>query len=329
MRRRAFMTTVASALTMPLAGLRAQGKRDPRRVAILMGSAPTLNDIEARLAALRQELSKLGWNEGQNLQLDIRHAEGEPLRMRGQAKELLALKPDLVIAHSPQVLEVVRAAAGTAPIVFVQVPFPVEMGFVKSLSHPGANITGVTIFEADIAGKWLEILTEIAPRTERVLVLHNSTNNSHRQFNAVLSTTARRRRVALTHVDVTTMDQVEPKLAAFAAQPGGAVLLLPDLSTSVNRHRLRSPIERHRLPAIFPFRYFAEEGGLVSYSPELKWMWSKAAFYVDRILRGTHPSELPVEAPNVFTLIINLKAAAALSIEVPPMMLARADEVIE
>jgi putative ABC transport system substrate-binding protein len=328
MNRRDLLTLLGGAVASWPVILRAQDTKDRRKVGILMGIGPS-GEATTRVKELKDVLGQLGWVEGQNIEFDTRYSDGDLAKIRGYAAELVANEPNVLVAHAPLVLSELRKLTDKLPIVFVQVPFPVESGFINSLARPGGNITGATIFEASMAGKWLELLAELAPKTQRVLVLENSDNPTLVHFIRAIQRAAPLRKIELSVLDGHDIDDAAHDLEVFAATAGGGMIVLPDLYTATHYRRIIRLAASSRLPAIYPFRYMVADGGLIYYGVVLSDMYRKAATYVDRILRGAAPGELPVEAPNEFELVINAKTASQLSLKIPPTLLARADEVIE
>jgi len=325
MRRRDLLTLLAGAAAWPLAA-RAQDPEKLRRVVVLMGIA---NDAEAqaRVQALRQELQGSGWTEGRNIQIDYMFANGDVERMNVNAKEAVASRPDLILAVTNPALQAIRNATHGQPILFLQVSDPVGGGFVESLAHPGGNITGFTNFEPDIGGKWLQTLKEVAPAVERVAVVLHPETSAHAGFLRAAQTASVALGIRVTPLGVRNVNEIARAIAQFALLPKGGLIVAPHPLT---RGQLTVDLAaHHRLPAIYPFGFHAREGGLVSYGIDQIDQWRRAATYVDRILRGTNPANLPVQQPTKYELMINLKTARALGLEVSPMLLGRADEVIE
>jgi putative ABC transport system substrate-binding protein len=325
-RRREFIIRLGgAAAAWPLAA-RTQELERLRRVVVLMGIA---NDAEAqaRALALRQGLQVLGWTIGRNIQIDYRFANGDVERMNVYAKEAVGSGPDLILAVTNPALQAVRNATHGQPILFLQVSDPVGGGFVESLAHPGGNITGFTNFESEIGGKWLQTLKEIAPAVERVaMVLHPETA-AHAGFLRAAQTASVALGIKVTSLGVHNVNEIERAITQFALVPGGGLIVAPHPLT---RGQLTIDLAaHHRLPAIYPFGFHTKEGGLVSYGIDQIDQWRRAATYVDRILRGTNPANLPVQQPTKYELVINLKTARALGLEVSPILLGRADEVIE
>jgi len=326
MKRREFITLLGgAAAAWPIAARGQQGER-MRRVVVLMGIA---NDAEAqvRAVALRQGLQVLGWTVGRNIQIDYSFADGDAERMRIYAKEAVALGPDLILAVTNPALQAIRSETGSQSIVFLQVSDPVGGGFVESLAHPGGNITGFTNFEPEMGGKWLQTLKEIAPAVEHVAVVLHPETSAHAGFLRTAQTASMALGIKVTSLGVHNVNEIEPAITQFALMPKAGLIVAPHPLT---RGKLTIDLAaHHRLPAIYPFAFHAREGGLVAYGIDQVDQWRSAATYVDRILRGTKPADLPVQQPTKYELVINLKTARALGLTVPPTLLARADEVIE
>jgi len=282
---------------------------------------------EARIAAFVQALQRLGWSDGRNLRIDHRWAAGDAGRFKGYAEELLALAPDVILAAATPSVQALQRATRTVPIVFANVADPVGAGFVDSLARPGGNATGFTPFEYGLSGKWLELLKEIAPRVTRVAVLRDLTIGLG-QLGAIQSV-APSLGVELTPIGVDDVGQMERTVAAFARSPNGGLIVTASTSAIIHRELITTLAARNKLPAVYYERYFVAAGGLMSYGPDFLDQYRSAASYVDRILRGEKPADLPVQAPTKYVLMINLNAAKALGLDVPPMLLARADKVIE
>ena len=322
MRRRDFITLLGGAAAAWPLGARAQQPERIRQIFVLMG---TSNDSEAqaRAEALHQGLQVLGWTIGRNVQINYRFGSGDVERMRVYAKEAVASGPDLVLAQTNPALEAVRNATRSLPIIFLQV----LGGFVESLAHPGGNITGFTNFESEIGGKWLQTLKELAPAVERVAVVLHPETSAHAGFLRAAETASEGLGIKVTSLGVHNANEIERGIKQFALVPNGGLIVAPH---PVTRGKLIIDLAAHdRLPAIYPFRFHAKDGGLVSYGIDQVDQWRSAATYVDRILRGTNAKDLPVQQPTKYELVINLKTAKALGLEVPASLLARADEVIE
>jgi putative ABC transport system substrate-binding protein len=328
MKRREFIAFIGGAAAWPLAA-RAQQSGRIRRLGVLMGTAESDPEIQARVNAFRQRLQELGWTDGRNIRIDYRFAAGDPIRLRAYAAELVGLAPDVMFVSSPPTLRVLREQTHTIPIVFVGVADPAGASFVESLARPGGNLTGFTNFEFSIAGKWLELLKEFVPHISRAAVLQNPTNPTAAGYLRVVDAAARSMAVQVTTVAAHDAAEIERAINTVAHDSNDGLIVLPEISTTHNRELIVALAARHRLPAIYPFRYFAEIGGLISYGPEQLVDFREAARYVDRILRGAKPVDLPVQAPTRNEVVINLKTAKALGLDVPWFLQQRADEVIE
>jgi putative tryptophan/tyrosine transport system substrate-binding protein len=327
-RRRELIVTLGCAAAWPLAA-RAQQAGKTRRIGVLMSFA--LNDPEglSRAAALENGLRKLGWIKGHNLRIEYRWA-GNPEVLRTDAAELVGMAPDLILANSTPVMAALREQRRAVPIVFTQVTDPVGEGLVQNLAHPGGHFTGFTSFEFSIGTKWLETLKQVAPDVTRVaLVFNPQTAPFADLFWRPIEAVARSFAVVPTQVGPLTFAELERIIDVFAREPNGGLIVLPDVSTINYRDGVIGLAARHRLPAVFPERIFATSGGLLSYGSDVSDIFRRAAGYVDRILKGEKPADLPVQAPTKYELVINLKTAKALGLTVPPTLLARADEVIE
>jgi len=328
MRRREFITLVGgAAAAWPLAARAQQGER-MRRIGVLMYVAADDTEGQARLAAFTQALKQLGWSDGGNLQIDTRWATADDIRRH--AAELAALAPDVLVAGTgTATVAALLQATRTVPIVFVLVIDPVGAGFVASLAQPGGNATGFTVYEYSMSGKWLELLKEIAPNVTRVAVLRDPAIASGiGQFGAV-QIVAPAMGVVLTPIDVRDAGEIERAVAAFASGLNGGLIVTASPLTTAHRNLIVTLAARHKLPAVYPTRYYVAAGGLISYGPDLLDQYRRAASYVDRILKGEKPADLAVQAPTKFELLINLKTAKALGLVMPPAVLGRADEIIE
>ena len=329
MRRRDFITLLGGAAAMPFVARAQQGER-MRRVGVLFATSHRERDTPSRLAAMRQELHRRGWEEGKSLQIDVLYGDGDTGVIGRRAFELVDSAPDVILILGTIVASAVQKLTRSIPVVFVQVSDPVEAGFVSSLSQPGGNFTGFTTYEYSMAGKWLEILKEAVPGVTRVLLLLNPENTAQwAGYSAALAAFAPRAEVKPVLGPVRDRAEIERVIASFARDPNGGLLVPPDAILGTNRQLIISLAERHRLPAIFPYRSGPASGGLLSYGVDVVDQFRRATGYVDRILKGAKPSELPVQAPTDFKLVVNLKTAKALGLDLPAMLLARADEVIE
>jgi putative ABC transport system substrate-binding protein len=324
--RREFVAALGvAAVAWPVAA-RAQQDRT-RRIGVLMGLADD-PEGQARLAVFRQALERLGWTENRNLRVDYRWASGDALQARRFARELADLKPDLFLAQSTPVTVALKEVAGSTPIVFVQVSDPIVSRLVESIPRPGGNITGFTTFEPSMPGKWLEILKTAAPSISRVAYLFNPTTTPA-FYRSSIEAAAQMLSLKTVAAEVQTPNEIHEGIKIFAKEPNGGLLVIPDVFTSTNSHQIIALAATYRQPALYTFKFFAMQGGLLSYGIDVLDIYQRATSYVDRILRGANPGELPVQAPTKFELVINLKTAKALGLEIPPTLLARADEVIE
>jgi putative tryptophan/tyrosine transport system substrate-binding protein len=325
-KRRQFITLLGGAAAWPMA---ARGQERVRRVGTLMSLAEDDPEDRQRRAAFQQALGQLGWTEGGNLRIDYRWYGGDPARARALAKELVELEPDLIVATATPALTALALLMRPIPIVFVAVSDPVGQGFVASLARPGGNATGLTFFEFSVVGKMLEVLKQIAPGVSRVALAFNPDNLSTPPFVRAIEAAAPTLAVELIKIPVRSAAEIEPALATIARQGGNGLMGLPDPFTNAHRDLIVSLAARYRLPAIYIQRAFVAAGGLISYGIDVTDLFRRAAPYVDRILKGAKPADLPVQQPTKFELAINLKAAKALGLEVPSSLLATADEVIE
>ena len=327
LKRREFITLLGGAIAWPLA-VRAQQSDLVRRIGVLMVFVTDDPEGLARLAAFRQRLRELGWSDGGNLRIDERWGAGDVERYRRHAEELAALAPDVIVAVGGPATTALQRASRTIPIVFVNVVDPVGAGFVASLARPGGNATGFMNFEYGLSGKWLELLKQIAPRVMRAGVLRDPANPFGIGQFAAIQAVSSPFGVELSPIGVRDTSEIERGVKAFAQEPNGG-LIVTSGSTAVHRDLIIALAARHRLPAVYPFRYYPIGGGLISYGPNTIKPFQGVADYVDRILKGEKPADLPVQAPTKYELVINLKTARALGLEVPPTLLARADEVVE
>ena len=330
MRRRDFIRGLGgAAATWPLAG-RAQQDERVRRIGVLVASPADDAEVQARLAAFKEGLAQLGWTEGRNVRIDTRWASTNADDLRKHAAELAASTPDVLVgASGTTTVAALLQATRTVPIVFAIVVDPVGAGFVASLARPGGNATGFTMFEYGMSGKWLELLKQIAPGVTRAAVLRDPAIASGiGQFGAVQAV-APSLGVELSPVDVRDAPEIERAVTAFARPSNSGLIVTPIAAASHHRDLIATLAIRHRLPAVCGARHFVDAGGLISYAPDLIDQYRRAAGYVDRVLKGEKPADLPVQAPTKYQLVINLKTAKALGLTVPPAVLARADEVIE
>jgi putative ABC transport system substrate-binding protein len=327
MRRREFITLIGGTVAWPLAA-RGQQPNQMRRIGVLMTGPPDDQEGQSRLAGFLRGLQELGWTAGGNLQIDYRWANDSAHRHQ-YAAELIALAPEVILASTSPSTAALQQASQTVPIVFASVTDPVGQGFVASLPHPGGNITGFALYEYGIGTKWLELLKEIAPHLTRVAVLRDPTLPFTSGELGAMQGVAPSLHVDVSAVNVCGAGEIERGIAAFARQPNGGLVTLGSPVTLANTDMIVTLAVRHRLPAIYTTRYFVIGGGLMSYGPDRVDLYRRAAGYVDRILRGEKPTNLPVEAPTKYQLVINLKTAKALDLKIAPALLTRADEVIE
>jgi putative tryptophan/tyrosine transport system substrate-binding protein len=328
LRRREFITLLGGAAAWPLAA-RAQQGEQMRRIGVLMNIPSNDEEGQARVTAFAQALQKLGWTEGRNARTDTRWAADDADRYRKYSEELVALTPDVILASGSPSVAALLQVTRSVPIVFANVIDRVGAGFVTSMARPRGNATGFIAFEYSISGKWLELLKEITPNLTRVAVLREpSLAAGIGQFAAIQSAAASSG-VELSAIDSRDAGDIERALAEFAQEPNGGVIIAASSSAVTHRQLIISLAMRYRLPNVYPFRYYPASGGLASYGHDTISDFKRAAAYVDRILKGEKPADLPVQAPTKYELVINLKTAKALGLEIPPTLLARADEVIE
>jgi ABC-type uncharacterized transport system substrate-binding protein len=326
MKRRQFLTVVCGAAVWP-AATRAQNR--VRRVGVLLAAYTETDPAgQSRVAAFRRVFEELGWREAR-VQIDYRWSGGSAINAKALAMELVQSSLDVIVVAGDPALTQLQNLSTAIPIVFTQVSEPVDSGFVSSLARPGGHITGFQNFEPAMGGKWLGVLKELAPSIKRVGALFSSDAAPHASFLAAAVAAAPSLGVQVAVVNAQDKANIESAIVAFADQPDSGLLVFPHPNTISSRALINTLAARHRLPAIYPYRYFATDGGLVSYGPDQIDQWHGAARYVDRILKGEKPANLPVQAPTKFELVINLKAARALALTVHPTLLARADEVIE
>jgi putative tryptophan/tyrosine transport system substrate-binding protein len=327
--RRKFISALGGAtIAWPLAA-RAQQQRDRvRRIGVLI---PFREDAETQVlvVAFRQRFQELGWTEGRNIQLDYRYTDGNPERTRSASAELIALAPDAILADANPAVASLMQVTQTIPIVFTRVSDPVGSGFVSNLAHPGGNITGFHSFEPAIAAKWLDVLKQLAPSVRRVAVLHDPGIAANMAFLRTVEAASGTFGVTVTAAGVHSAEEIERTLIEFAKEPDGGLIVAPAPPTFGNRQMIADMAAQLHLPAVYSYRFFVTSGGLASYSIDARDMWRAAASYIDRILRGEKPGDLPVQLPTKYYLVINLKAAKALGLTVPLSLQASADEVIE
>ena len=330
MKRRAFMTLLGgAAAAWPLVA-RAQPAERVRRIAVLMNNAEDDPEGQARAEAFRQGLQALGWIEGKNLRIDWYWTAGDIGRTRGNVMELAGRPPEIIVANGRVTLSEAVQAIRSIPIIFVLVNDPVGQGFISNLARPGGNVTGFTFFESSMFGKSLELLKKVAPAVTRLACIFNPDMSAYYdQFLPAFETDARQYSVKLIIARVGTEAEINAAVAKLAAAPGGGLIVLPDAYTLVHRNLIVQSTAQYRIPAIYSYRQVVKEGGLMSYGPETSDIFQRSASYVDRILKGANPAELPAQAPAKFEFAINLKTATALGLTVPLTVVALADEVIE
>jgi putative tryptophan/tyrosine transport system substrate-binding protein len=328
MKRREFITLLCGAASWPLAA-RAQQGEAMRRIGVLMNLTADDPESQRRMTAFVQGLQQLGWTIGRNVRIDARWSAGEPERLRKNAAEIVALAPDLIVAEGSASLAPLQQMTRAIPVVFTIVPDPVGAGFVDSLARPGGNATGFSQFEYGLSGKWVELLKEIAPHVTRAAVLREPGLTAGVAQFAALQAVAPSLGIELVALNVRDGAQIERSVAAFARSSTDGMIVTSSPLAAVHRKLIVALAARHKLPAVYAVRYMTAAGGLLSYGPDFVDQYRHAAGYVDRILKGEKPADLPVQAPTKYELSINLKAAKALGLTVPPTLLARADEVIE
>jgi putative ABC transport system substrate-binding protein len=327
MRRRDVIALVGGAAAWPLA-VQAQQSQRARRIGVLVGLSEDDPGIKPRIAALRQELDKFGWNDGHNARIDLRYAPAG-VGAEALARELVALQPDVILSHTVSVTAALQRQTRTIPIVFVSIGDPFGAGFIVSLARPGGNLTGLMTFESGIAGKWVAMLKEVAPRLARVLFVGDPKFSTYAYYLRAAETAASMLGLALVPARSESVSAIEHSIESFARTPNGALVVAPDLTTAAHGRLIISLAARHRLPAVYAFGYLVAAGGLMSYGTDRVAEMRQAATYVDRILRGAAPADLPVQTPTTFETTVNLATAKALGLEIPAALLARADEVIE
>ncbi len=330
MRRREFITLLGSAAVAWPRAADAQQDDRMRRVGVLDTRAADDREGQARLAAFLQRLQELGWTDGRNVRIDYRWSAADADRSRTYAAELVALAPDVILASSSQSVVALLQTTRTVPIVFANVIDPVGAGFVRRLARPGGNATGFTPFEYSLSGKWLELLKEIAPNLTQIAILRDpAIATGIGQFAAIQVMASPSFGVELSPIDVRDPGEIERDVAAIARESNGGLIVTASSGAVIHRELIIMLAARHRLPAVYPFRYFVIDGGLISYGPDPTDQFRRAASYVDRILKGEKAANLPVQSPTKYELAINLKTAKALGFTVPPSLIARADQVIE
>jgi putative tryptophan/tyrosine transport system substrate-binding protein len=327
-RRREFITLLGGAAVAWPDVARAQQAERKKRIGWLDGTGDD-PETRARLTAFRQRLQTLGWIEGRNVEIIARFRAADPDQNRTYVAELLGLVPDVIVSTNPPSISALMKETRTIPIVFPIMSDPVALGFAESLARPGGNVTGFTHFEPVTATKWLELLREVAPGVNRIATLVDPRNSTGDMYVHALEAAAASLSLPFTTARARDGAEIEQAISSFARESNGGLVLPPGPLQAVHRELIVKLAARHRLPAVYPWRYMVVDGGLISYGPDVLEMYRGAATYVDRILKGEQPAELPVQASTKFELVINLKTAKALGLEVPPTLLARADEVIE
>jgi putative tryptophan/tyrosine transport system substrate-binding protein len=328
LRRRDFITILGGAFAGPLVA-RAQQTDRMRRVGVLMNGAVDDAMYQHRINVFTQGLQQLGWIDGRNMRIEVRWATADAERFRRYAAELIALAPDVVLAHSSPAVAALQQETRSVPIVFIGVVDPVGAGFVPSLARPGGNTTGFSVLDYGLSAKWLELLKEVVPGVTRVAVLRDPSSQAGIGQLAAMQAVAPSLGMELTPLDVRDPGEIERGLNEFARAGKGGLIVTSSPSQGVYRKVIITLAARYRLPAIHPFRFMVVDGGLISYGTDLVDQYRRAASYVDRILKGEKPGDLPVQAPTKYELVINLKTARALGLDVPPTLLARADDVID
>jgi putative tryptophan/tyrosine transport system substrate-binding protein len=326
MKRRDFITLLGGAAAWPLA-VHAQQTEQMRRIGVLMGVAEDAEG-QARVKGLQQGLRELGWIEGRNVRIDYRWTAGDAKRAQTYAAELVRLSPDVIVAHTPPVIAAVRQVSRSIPIVFAAVIDPIDHGFIDSLARPGGNLTGTANIEFTLVGKMLQTLNEVARGMVRAAVMFG-TNQQYLVYVHSFRTASPTLAVELSAAAVRDTGEIEAAISELGGKPGGGLVVPPDAFTVIHHAQIIALAARHRVPAIYAYRSFVAEGGLISYGPDIYDIFRRTASYVDRILKGAKPADLPVEEPVKYDLAINVKTARALDLEVPPTLLATADEVIE
>jgi putative tryptophan/tyrosine transport system substrate-binding protein len=329
MQRREFIKLLGgAAATWPISA-HAQQPGQMRRIGVLMNNAENDPETEPQLVGFRQGLQQLGWSEDRNVRIYTRFAADRPDQYQMLAKELVGLQPDVIFGYTTPINAALQRETRIIPIVFAQVSDPIGSGLVASLARPGGNVTGLLLYEKGITGKWAAMLKEIAPQLERAALLANPKTTPYDYFVRSAEATAQSLAIELVPSPVENAADIERVITAFAGTPNGGLLVLPSGTTSLHRALVVELASRYRLPSVYPFSFYVKAGGLMSYSSDLIDQSRQAASYVDRILRGTNPAELPVQAPTKYVTTVNLKTAKALGLDVPPSLLVRADEVIE
>jgi putative ABC transport system substrate-binding protein len=328
MRRRDFISTLGGAAIWPLSA-HAQQSRSMRRIGLLVNYLPEDLEGQARIKAFVEALRKLGWIEGENLHTEIKYGGDEADRYQKFAKALVEAAPDVIVAGASPSVAALQGITHNVPVVFAGVIDPVGAGFVKSLARPGGNVTGFTVFDYSISGKWLELLKELAPTVKRVAVVRDPSLAAGIGQFAVVQSASSSPEMELTAVDPRDPKEIDRAFTEFAGEPNGGVIVTASASSNRRREQMLSLALRYRLPTVCPLRFYVVDGGLASYGPDIVAIYPRAAEYVDRILKGAKPADLPVQAPTQYKLVVNLKTAHVLGLSLPNNLIARADEVIE
>jgi putative tryptophan/tyrosine transport system substrate-binding protein len=328
MRRREFIAGLGSAAAWPMVARAQQGDR-MRRIGVLMGLDENDSEAKRLYSLFTQALEGLGWDDGRNVRMDLRWSGGDINRIRALAQELVGLRPDIILAGTTPATAAVQRETRTIPIVFAGVADPVASGFVERLDRPSGNLTGFALFEDSLGGKWLELLSEIVPGLKRAAIMFNPDTTPASTYVPSFETAARSLKVVPITAPVHSDAEIETAIIALGREPGGGLVVMPDTFTVVHRAPIISAAARNNIPTVYQLSVFARDGGLLSYGADLVDNWRHAATYVDRILRGAKPVELPVQLPTKFEMVVNLKTAKALGLTVPQSILLRADEVIE
>jgi putative tryptophan/tyrosine transport system substrate-binding protein len=328
LKRREFITLLGGAAAWPVAAHAQQAGR-VARIGVLMGIGDSDPEAKPRVEAFQKGLQELGWTEGHNIHLDYRWTAGDPERTLLLAKEIFDLKPDVMLVHSSPAVAALRQLTSKIPMVFVLIADPIGSGFVESLAHPGGNVTGFMNAEAPMAGKWLGLIMEIAPKIKRVALIYNPRTSPFQSYLREFDASARQFGVQAVPTPVLDAAELERALHTLGQEPNSAFFVVPDVFVQVHRALIIKLAEEYRLPAIYPYRFFPTSGGLLSYGFDTVIAFRQAASYVDKILKGATPADLPVQAPAVFKMVVNLKAAQAIGLTIPESFLVRADEVID
>jgi putative tryptophan/tyrosine transport system substrate-binding protein len=329
MKRREFITLLGGAAVAWPHAARAQQAERVRRIGLLMASADD-REGQARVTPLKEGLKELGWTDGRNIQIETRFGGGDAGRIRAHAAELVALAPDVLVGHATPGTRALRQATSSIPIVMVAVNDPVEQGFVSSLAHPGGNITGFALINFQMVGKWLEMLKEAAPGVSRAALMFNpDTASTYYVYLRSFEAEPRSIAVEVAEAPVRNTTEIEEAIAKLGREPGGGLIVPPDAFTVLHHQLLIRLAQQHRLPAVYAYRTYVAEGALMSYGPDVYDVFRRSASYVDRILKGAKPADLPIQQPTKFELAINLKTAKALGLQIPDKLLALADEIIE